>query len=296
MTQQPDIERLLDHWFAEGPSQVPDRVFDDAVGRLDRQSQTSAWRLRWRNLNVTTPARLAVAAIAIIAVLGAGLVVLRPSSNVGQPPIPTASPSPSPSPSSASTVDGAQRLPISGPIEPGRYYIERGPLSAATFSFTVPAGWSAQNGGLVKHRDDSEREIGWGPTVVETLFADPCGTNETVAIGPTADDLIAALAELPGLEVGDPADITIGGQPARSVELTVAPTMDVATCDPPIGLQVWLDRAGSYLLIGPDLPGRIVAMDVAGGRLVLVYGGRESTPPGDVAELDEMLATIQVEP
>ena len=29
MTQQRDIERLLDHWFADGPDQAPDRVVDD---------------------------------------------------------------------------------------------------------------------------------------------------------------------------------------------------------------------------------------------------------------------------
>ncbi len=185
---------------------------------------------------------------------------------------------------------------MNGPIEPGRYYIEKGLLSAATFSFTMPAGWSAQNGGPIKHRDDSEREIGWGPTVVDTLFADPCGTDETVAIGPTAEDLIAALSELPGPEVGDPADITLGDQPARSVELTVPPSIDVATCDPPIGLQVWIDRAGNYLIIDANAPARVVAMDVADGRFVLASSRRETTPPEDVAEFEAILASIQFEP
>ena len=28
MNQQRDIERLLDHWFSDGPTEAPDRVID----------------------------------------------------------------------------------------------------------------------------------------------------------------------------------------------------------------------------------------------------------------------------
>ena len=45
MTADRDIERLLDAWFVDGPTQVPDHVFDEAVDRVDRQPQRPAWRL-----------------------------------------------------------------------------------------------------------------------------------------------------------------------------------------------------------------------------------------------------------
>jgi hypothetical protein len=286
MSQHHDIDRLLDIWLAEGPTQVPDRVFDDAIARVDRQAQPSARRTRLRISDMNTPVRLLAAAIAIVAFVGVGIAVLRPSSNIGQVPGPTISLAPSPSPT---------RLPTSGPIEPGRYFIEKGPRSAATFSFTMPAGWIGDEG-LRKYPDDSEREISWGPTIVDAVFADPCGSNETVTVGPSADDLIAALSEMPGLELADPVDITIGDRPGRSFELTVPPTVDVTACDPPMGLQVWLDRSGSYLVLAAEVPARVVMADLEDGRFMLELSRRETTPPDDVAEFEAILASISFEP
>jgi hypothetical protein len=296
MSDDRAFERAMDNWLADGSDRTPLPVVDAVLLAVKTTPQERDLRIPWRTPPMSAPLRLA-AGIAIVAVIGfAALTVFRPGTGPGTVSSPTPSATLVPSPSPTSLVDGARRLPITGPIEPGRYYIEKSLWSAATFSFTMPAGWSAQNGGLVKHQDDSEREITFGPAVVDTLFADPCGTNETVAIGPTAEDLIAALSELPGPEVGDPADITIGDRPARSVELTVPPSTDVATCDPPNGLQVWIDRAGNYLILGANVPARVVAMDVADGRFVLASSRRETTPSGDVAELEAILASIQFEP
>ena len=50
MTQPRDIERLLDHWFADGSSVAPDRVVDVVADRIERQPQRPAWRLDWRHL------------------------------------------------------------------------------------------------------------------------------------------------------------------------------------------------------------------------------------------------------
>ena len=38
MNQQRDIERLLDHWLADGPTAVADRVIDVVADRIERQS------------------------------------------------------------------------------------------------------------------------------------------------------------------------------------------------------------------------------------------------------------------
>ena len=54
MTQQRDIERLLDQWFSDGPGQAPDRVVDIVTDRIERQSQRPAWRLQWRPLPMNT--------------------------------------------------------------------------------------------------------------------------------------------------------------------------------------------------------------------------------------------------
>ena len=117
MTQQRDIERLLDHWFSDGPGQASDRVIDIVTDRIERQSQRPAWRLHWRQIPVNTYMKIAVAAATVlaVAVLGYNLLPGR-STGVGGPP-PSANPTvsqtatPTTTPPAPSTV-GATPSPI----------------------------------------------------------------------------------------------------------------------------------------------------------------------------------------
>jgi hypothetical protein len=104
MTQQRDIERLLDHWFSNGPDQASDRVVDTVTDRIERQHQRPAWRLHWRPTTVNAYAKIAVAAAAVllVAVVGYNLLPRGSTSVSGQAP--TASPSPTPSPTPAPTT------------------------------------------------------------------------------------------------------------------------------------------------------------------------------------------------
>jgi hypothetical protein len=91
MTQQRDIERLLDHWFGDGPGQASDRVIDIVTDRIERQSQRPAWRLHWRPIPVNTSMKIAVAAATVLAVaiLGYNLLPGRSTGVGGPPPSPT---------------------------------------------------------------------------------------------------------------------------------------------------------------------------------------------------------------
>jgi hypothetical protein len=105
MTQQRDIERLLDQWFSDGPDQAPDRVVEIVTDRIERQSQRPVWRLHGRPFPVNAYAKIAVAAAAILiaAVVGYSLLPGQ-STGVGGParsPSPTASPSPTPAPTAS---------------------------------------------------------------------------------------------------------------------------------------------------------------------------------------------------
>ena len=92
MTQQRDIERLLDHWFSDGPGQASDRVIDIVTDRIERQSQRPAWRLQWRPSPVNAYAKIAVAAAAVLLVAVIGYNFLPGgSTGTGGPP-PSASP------------------------------------------------------------------------------------------------------------------------------------------------------------------------------------------------------------
>jgi hypothetical protein len=298
MNQRTDIERVLDRWLAEGPTRVPDRVFDDAIARVARQSQPSPWRSRWRTSDMTTPLRLLAAAAAVIAIIGVGLLVLRPTSSVGPRPIPTATllASPSSLPRPTSSVSDAARLPIGGELEPGRYFIEEGPATPTTFSFAVPAGWLGGAAGVSRHRDESGREIGFIVAVVDALFGDPCGGNAPVDAGTTAEDLVNRLTERPGLDVTPAEAIELDGRRGQTVELAAETEIDLNTCDPPIGLQVWLDQAGNYLVVGPEVVTRIHTVDVEGERFVLVANHGLSADPGEIAEIAAMIESIRFHP
>ena len=75
MTHERDIERLLDHWFTDGPDEAPDRVVDAVADRIGRQSQRPAWRLDRRPFQMSSMLKFAtaVAAVGIFAILGLGL-------------------------------------------------------------------------------------------------------------------------------------------------------------------------------------------------------------------------------
>lgn len=234
--------------------------------------------------------RIVRSALALVMLAGCG------GPDAASPSVLASSPAASASTPAAAT--GADPLPGSGRIEPGRYSIERSSWTPAPFALTMPVGWVAQNGGqtITKHPDESEREISWSVSIVDRLFADPCGPNDTIEIGPTADDLVTAVLDLPGPRASEPQDITLGGLPGKSIELTVPPDLDESQCDPPIGLQIWLDRpGGKYLLIGKGVPTRIYTVDTDGGRFIVVVQYRPTTAPDDLAEFEAIIDSIEFE-
>ena len=101
MTPDHDIERVLDQWFAEGPTQMPSRFLTDTLDRIDRAPHRRLADLRPRLRTMNSNLRLAAAAATVLLVAGIGLAfVSRDSSVVAGP-----SPSPSASPSKAALGD-----------------------------------------------------------------------------------------------------------------------------------------------------------------------------------------------
>ena len=96
MTRERDIERVLDAWFEPGPNEMPDRLFDDVLARVDRLPQRrvppslrfSAMdsRIRW----------LALAAAILVVAVASLTLINRPDGNVGTSPSPSASAAPTP--------------------------------------------------------------------------------------------------------------------------------------------------------------------------------------------------------
>lgn len=128
-----DLERqLADFYESEAPPRAPDWVLRSALQAIDTTRQRRpVIRVPWRFPHMNTFAKVAIAAVVVIAVGALGLSVLRPpsSSNVGGQP--SASPSPSPSPTFGATI-----IPEPAPALTETYTSER-----HGFSISYPTGW-----------------------------------------------------------------------------------------------------------------------------------------------------------
>ena len=125
-----DLERrIADFYASDAELRAPDKVLADALATIETTSQRRVLvRVPWRFPTMTNNVRLAIAAVAVIAVAGIALAIIRPPGGPGGDTTPVPSPSPSIEPT-----------PTSNPTSP--------PLSEAFvsdihgISLSYPAGW-----------------------------------------------------------------------------------------------------------------------------------------------------------
>ena len=110
------------------------------------------------------------------------------------------------------------------------------------------------------------------------------------AVGPTVDDLAAAITALPGVEVTGPSDVSLDGVSGQLIELTgIERPADCAAEAP-----MWeTTRGDSWILPGVGGRVRVWIVDVADTRLV-VWANED---PGftDQAALQSLVDSIQIE-
>ena len=117
-----DAERILDAFLAPESDRLPDRVIDAALADIARTPQRRAPRVPWRF--PLMPARFSpttVAAVALVAVIGAGALIylnLGNGNDVGGLATPTAPGSPSAAPTPTAGT-AAATAPPSWPARPG---------------------------------------------------------------------------------------------------------------------------------------------------------------------------------
>jgi hypothetical protein len=115
MTGQRDIERVLDAWFVDGPSVMPDRVFDAVLDQVERTDQHLLARLRLRLTDMNPRIRwLTAMASVLVAVLLAMTLIDRPADgDVGATSNPSNAPAQgveSPAGSESASVPSALRF------------------------------------------------------------------------------------------------------------------------------------------------------------------------------------------
>ena len=102
MTDDRSLERAARSWIEAGPTHAPDQAVEAALLLIETTPQERDLRIPWRLPKMFTPARLAMAAVAGVLLLGGVFFTLGRSNQpvVGEP-APSASPAPSQSPSGA---------------------------------------------------------------------------------------------------------------------------------------------------------------------------------------------------
>ena len=72
MNRHPDIDRTLEAFFLDGPSQMPDRLFQAVLDQVERVPQRRLTRLKLRFTDMSTTARWIAAGAAAVLVVGVG--------------------------------------------------------------------------------------------------------------------------------------------------------------------------------------------------------------------------------
>jgi hypothetical protein len=288
-----DMTRIVRSWLRVDEHESADRVLDNVFALLDATPQRPAWWPARRIAAVNTYAKLLIAAAAVVVVALVGYNLLPATSGPGGPPAVSPSPSASASPSLESSSTPAA-FPPEGELAVGRHSVT---LEGVPFSFTVPSGWTS-NGifGIDKATGigpDGAGFIFWDDAPVG-VFSDPCGSVKAAAAGPSASDLAAAVASVPGLDVvSGPTDVTVGGYPAKHVVVTVREDVDCVANDFYLWYAPSADQARFATGLGSTIRVWIIEVD---GKHVWIDGETyKGAGPEPGQEIQGIIDSIQFE-
>jgi hypothetical protein len=197
-------------------------------------------------------------------------------------------------PSSASTA-----LPDLGPLSPGSYLIGdpfpvRVSMTLAGEQWGVWAPVSPDVAAVYQEAATSPDGRGIVVVVVESMPTDPCDHSSAMLdppLGPTVDDLASALASQPSTETSEPTDVTVDGYSGKYLEYS----MTGITEDCPGGLIRWQTSQGPRMAIAGEHD-QVWILDVDGVRLVIDAFSFPDTPDEALAELRQIVESMQIEP
>jgi len=256
-------------------------------------------------MNTSLKAAAALAAVILVAVVGYNLLPGR-STGVGGP-APTASPTAAPTASPTNTpAAGPVALP-EGLLTAGRYRIKpfEDPSTLSVVA-DVPSGWQAFDGvHLVNPGGDSNTGILIGFMVTDGLFSDPChwdleGTGSSqrgdVAVGPTVDDLVAAVKANKSYTSSAPTPISFGRFEGQELELQLPGDDVIRACDNRTGESTgdYYVFPGGYYAQGPNSRWHLYIVDVDGTRLITMVSIGEGAPQADITAAKAIVESFEL--
>jgi hypothetical protein len=289
-----DVTRIVRSWLEEGVTALPDRVLDNVLDQLPATPQRRArWPVR-RVLDMLIPSRIAVAAAAVVALAVLGVIAFPKGRGVAtQGASPTPPPSPTPTP-----IALLLNPPSDTVLAPGTYLA--GDPFGIPLTITLPAGWVGRVGGpYAAYLDrapvgngDAAIELSWS----QTIYADPCHDRGFLAPqpGPSVDDLVTALAGLPGFDATTPTDVTVDGYAGKQLTLTAPASFDACTLSPD-GYRLWRLPLGGIWSFSPDQHEALRIVEVQGRRLVISADTWPSTNAQELAEVQAIMDSVRIQ-
>ena len=300
MSAHNDLDRQLNDYLRDGPTELPYQSFDAVRDRTEQTGQRvviGPWRLPEMNRIVT----FGLGTVAAVVLIFLGYQYLDRSANTGTPGGPTASPEASatnestpeaspPDPIDFSAAEGGTRL------RDGDYVFTH--LDGVRVVFTATPMWERNiPNWMVWTTDDNKATM--GVFQADNVAVDPCQPElglQDPAVGPTVADLATALRAVPGLTFSAPAEVSHNGYSGVRLDY-----------DPPDGFNGCLDDMGHATLMRVDgaVPSNadtiaapngsdafsVYIYDVEGTRVVITA----AYTPNRTEALDQMLASIRFE-
>jgi len=301
MTTSRDLEHVLQRYLEDGPTELPDRSFDEVRASIDHIQQRVVIG-PWRFPSMPVVARFAAIGVAVL-VLSLAVINLGPGQHeVGiVPPPPSTEPSTGPSPTTVALPGQLDSSYSPKPIASGIYFVEDPRnTNVQRMTLTIPDGWSTSQGFLVKHQGEPGYVM-LVPWVISHVYPDPCHRNDAdvLSVGTTVDELLAVVAAQTGRTATAPADVNVSGFPGKTITLTQSSNIDVTTCTGGV-LRYW-PGAGPDFTSGLccDPAGNIddvYAVDANGHILVIVARHYPQSTGADVQELSDVFTSIQLVP
>ncbi len=189
MSDDRNFERTARTWLELGPSDAPERAVEAALLAIETTPQERALRIPWRFHTMNTPARVAVAAVIGVLLVGSAALIFggQSGNGVGGRPSPAASPAPSGTPAPSASGQAATPTPVVIP-----------PLAETYISPTKgyridhPAGWTV-TGSTADW--PAGANLQWGDPALDELSGPGVrlvATSQAIPAGQTADSWLQA--------------------------------------------------------------------------------------------------------
>jgi hypothetical protein len=302
-TSDRDVDRVIRSWLQEDRHEDASRI---ASAVLDLVEATPRRRARWWSarrtplMNKIVTIGLAAAAILVVIVVGTQVLATPQPGSVGDAP--SAAPSARATQTPVASTAASEATPTDRPQTglPEGPFLLLDPLTDLSTTVEIPApGWTHDEVGLFKGEDvDNVPEAAvlvW-PYAAGTQFyvpGDPCRAESTRPADPmtTVDEIVSALAAQASRDATDPADVTIGGYPGKSITLHTPDDLESGACelDAFVTLSTATDALSRYQQ-GPGQVDELWFVDVD-GIIVMIDATRASSTSQQL--IDEMRAIAE---